>query len=190
MIQQLRLMVLAALYGAIMLGANASFADIEKATAAREETLLKLRFEPPNAPQETAFVDFEGQSLDLADWQGKHLVVNFWATWCAPCKKEMPGLERLNADLGGDLFEVLTIATGRNNPIAMQRFFDEANLETLPLYRDPNFSLANANGVQGLPYSLIIDPNGQIIGRLVGDAEWDSESAYAVIRALIGQSAG
>ena len=185
-----RVFFAATLYGAVLLGANAATADVAQAEAAREGTLLKLRFEAPADPAETVFQTFDGAPLDLADWQGKYLLVNFWATWCAPCKKEMPGLDRLNADLGGADFEVITIATGRNNPVAMRRFFEEAALETLPLHRDPMFELADANGVRGLPYSILFDRKGRIIARMVGDAEWDSESAYAVIRTLLGQSTG
>lgn len=175
-----------ALYGAFLSGANVALADVAQAEALREGTLTKLQFvDPPEAPVRTDFVGFDDTPLDLSDYGGKLVLVNFWATWCAPCKREMPGLDALAGDLGGDGFEVLTIATGRNNPLAMQRFFDDAGLENLPLHRDPGFELAEALGVHGLPYTILLDAQGNILARLRGDAEWDSASARAIIAALI-----
>ena len=146
---------------------------------------LDVHAEPQQLPGET-FTDPEGNAYTLADYAGKIVLVNFWATWCAPCREEMPDLDALNADLGGEDFEVVTIATGRNPPPAMQAFFEEIGVDSLPLHRDPGSELAREMGVLGLPITVILNPDGEEVARLRGDAEWDSESARAVIGALIG----
>ena len=133
-----------------------------------------------------AFQGPDGKAMTLADFKGKTILVNLWATWCAPCRKEMPALAALQDALGGDSFEVVTIATGRNPPPAMQAFFEEIGVDSLPLHRDPGSVLAREMGVLGLPITVILNPEGEEVARLRGDAEWDSESARAVIGALIG----
>lgn len=127
----------------------------------------------------------EGGTGQLSDYKGKYILLNFWATWCAPCRKEMPQLSALQTDMGGDDFEVVTLATGRNPPPAMKSFFKEIGVENLPLHRDPKQQIARKMAVLGLPISLILNPEGQEIARLSGDADWSSDSAKAIIRALI-----
>jgi len=175
------------LYMALALGANAAAADTAALEALREGDMKKLMFHsaPAPAPQ----VEFEredGSAATLADYQGKHVVLNFWATWCAPCREEMPMLSNLQAEMGGDDFAVVTIATGRNPPPAMKTFFDEIGVDNLPLHRDPKSALARQMGVFGLPITVILDPQGNEIARLQGDAHWDSDSAKAIIGALVG----
>jgi thiol-disulfide isomerase/thioredoxin len=117
------------------------------------------------------------------------VLVNFWATWCAPCRKEMPQLNALQKEFGGDDFQVLTIATGRNSEEGIKRFFEEAGVDSLPRHQDPKQKLASQMGVFGLPISVLLDREGREIARLQGDAEWDSESARAIIAALIKEDA-
>ena len=95
-------------------------------------------------------------------------------------------LSALQEEFGGDDFEVLTIATTRNPPPAMQAFFEEIGVENLPLHRDPGSTLAREMAVLGLPVTVILNPEGEEIARLQGDADWSSDSAKAVIRALTG----
>ena len=134
---------------------------------------------------EAEFQTFDGAPATLETYEGKHVVFNFWATWCAPCRKEMPMLQELQAEFGGENFAVVTIATGRNNPAAMRKFFADIAVENLPLYRDPKQIMSRQIGVLGLPATLILDPQGREIARMVGDAEWDSPSAKAMISALL-----
>ena len=151
-------------------------------------SMKKLTFHSAAKPvPEAIFLTEEGGEATLADYQGKYLLVNFWATWCAPCRKEMPMLAALQSEYGGENFEVLTIATGRNPPPAMKAFFAEIGVDNLPLHRDPKQVVARAMGVAGLPVSVLIDPEGREIARMLGDAEWDSPSARAMIEALIAQ---
>ncbi|MGR3494606.1 TlpA disulfide reductase family protein [Citreimonas sp.] len=178
---------LALIYTAAIMLANPATADIGAAQDALSGSMKKLVFHEEPQPAGTSdFTTFEGEPLNLSDWQGKWTVVNFWATWCAPCRKEMPMLDALQDEFGGDDFEVVTIATTRNPPQAMQAFFEEIGVQHLPLHRDEGSTLAREMGVLGLPVTVILNPEGQEVARLRGDAEWDSDSARAMIRALTG----
>ncbi|MCV6591481.1 MAG: TlpA family protein disulfide reductase [Silicimonas sp.] len=174
----------AVLYTGLALCANAALADIEDLRALREGSMKKLVFADPRAVSDTAFTDPDGGEFRLSDYEGKHVLVNFWATWCAPCRKEMPMLSELQEEFGGDAFEVVTIATGRNSVPGIRKFFEEIGVDNLPLFLDPKQKLARDMAVLGLPITLILDPEGQEIARMRGDAEWNSESAKAIIRAL------
>ena len=178
----------AVLYTALALGANIAFADQAALDALRAGTMKKLVFTEPSEVSQIAFTDPEGGEHRLADWQGKIVLVNFWATWCAPCRKEMPMLDALQAEFGGEDFEIVTIATGRNLLPGITRFFDEVGVTRLPILLDPKQELAREMAVFGLPISIILNRDGLEIARLRGDAEWDSESARAIVAALIGQS--
>ncbi|CAN0589718.1 unnamed protein product, partial [Ectocarpus sp. 12 AP-2014] len=175
----------AVLYTALMLCANAALADIATLEALREGTMKKLRFVEPVAVSNEAFTHADGGEHTLEQFKGKHIVLNFWATWCAPCRKEMPMLSELQTEFGGNTFEIVTIATGRNELAGIRRFFDEIAVDNLPIYLDPRQKLAREMGVLGLPVTLVIDPDGNEIGRMIGDAEWNSESAKAIIKSLI-----
>ena len=127
----------------------------------------------------------DGSAASLDQFKGKFIVLNFWATWCAPCRAEMPMLEELQVELGGDDFEVVTLATGRNSPAGIVKFFAEAGITTLPRHQDPKQALAREMAVLGLPITVILDREGREIARLQGDAEWNSDSAKAILSALI-----
>ena len=163
-------------------------APCSSAEALRDGDMKKLIFHStPEAVTDAPFdlADGAGQG-SLADYDGKHVLVNFWATWCAPCRHEMPMLSELQTAFGGDDFEVVTIATGRNPPQAMKAFFAEIGVDNLPLHRDPRSKIAREMGVLGLPVTMVLDENGQEIARLVGDANWSSDAAQAIMRSLMG----
>ena len=182
----MRFISAAVLYTALAVGANAALAGTAELEALRDGSMKKLAFvaEPTEVPS-TTFTDVTGAEHSLADWQGKYVLVNFWATWCAPCRKELPALDALNRDFGGDDFEVVTIATGRNLVPAIERLFAEVGVESLPILLDPKLALSREMGVLGLPVSVILDPEGREIARMSGDAEWNSDSARAIIGALL-----
>lgn len=173
--------LLVVLYTALILGANPAAAEI---SALRDGDMKKLALhETPVAVPEVVLLDAEDGEHSLAEYRGKWVVLNFWATWCAPCRREMPSLERLQAAMPG--LAVVPVATGRNAVAGIRRFFDEAGVTTLPIRRDPASELARAMGVMGLPVTVILNPEGQEVARLIGDAEWDSASAKAVLGALM-----
>lgn len=93
-------------------------------------------------------------------------------------------LSALQAELGSDSFAVVTLATGRNAPPAMKKFFEEIGVDNLPLHRDPKMQVSRGMGVLGLPVTVILNPEGQEIARLQGDADWSSDSAKAILTAL------
>lgn len=130
------------------------------------------------------FTAADGASLTLDAFAGRHVLVNFWAPWCAPCREEMPELSDLQARLGGATFEVVTIAVGRNRKGTMERFLREVGVENLPLHTDPGSDLSGAMGVLGLPLTVLIDPDGREIARLQGAADWASPEAFKLIQYL------
>ena len=177
--------LLAVLYTSLMLGANAGHADVAAADAVRAGDMRKLAFHasPVDLP-DVGLMDETEAPRTLADYKGQWVVLNFWATWCAPCRKEMPSLQALDAAMGDD-FSVVTIATGRNSVDAINAFFNEAGVTTLPKLRDPKSELARNMGVLGLPLTVILNPEGQEVGRLIGDADWNSADAKAMLAALM-----
>ena len=177
---------LAVLYTALALGANAAAAQPAALDGLIEGDMRKLVFaSEPLAAGEAVITDLDDAEFRLSDWRGKIVLLNFWATWCAPCRAEMPALDALNAEFGGEDFAVLTVATGRNPPQAMRAFFEETGIATLPLLRDPRQMLAREMAVMGLPVSVILDREGREIARMTGDADWHSDSARAIVRALL-----
>ncbi|MGI3169190.1 TlpA disulfide reductase family protein [Pseudooceanicola sp. C21-150M6] len=165
--------------------ATANIAAAEPGIAAlRDGDLRKLVVH--DDPQPLADVAFQGPDGDvsLAEYRGKIVLLNFWAIWCAPCREEMPTLETLARDMGGEEFAVVTLATGPNAPPAIDGFFDDIGVESLPKYRDPKSALARASGVLGLPVTVILDREGRELARLTGTADWSSQSARDIIAAL------
>ncbi|PRY24305.1 thiol-disulfide isomerase/thioredoxin [Aliiruegeria haliotis] len=178
----------AMVYTGLAVLANPASADVETAAALREGDMKKLVLhEAPKDAIDVVVVDIAGQSYSLADKRGQWLVVNFWATWCAPCRKEMPTLSNLQTMMDGKPVEVVTIATGRNNPQAIRKFFEDIGVTNLPDYLDPKQKVARQFGVMGLPVTVVLDPEGREVGRLIGDAHWDSDSALAILEALAAE---
>ena len=165
-------------------------ATLATPAAALEEALLtgtmeRLEVVAPMAPPVTGFVREDGSAGDLSDYAGQVVVLNFWATWCAPCRAEMPSLQALDDALGDEGLAVVPIAFGRHNPEAMARFWEEAGIETLPLHRDPETDLAQAMGVPGLPTTIVLDREGRVVARLKGEADWAAPETLALMRALL-----
>lgn len=174
------------LYMALLAFANGAAAGPVDWQGVRDAGLPKLAdLAEPKAAPDVALTDPADAEHRLADWRGKVLLVNFWATWCAPCREEMPSLDALQGALGGDDFQVLTVASGRNPPPAIDRFFEEEGIANLPKLMDPRQQLARAFGVAGLPVSVLIDRDGREVARLIGDADWNSPAAHSVIEQMI-----
>jgi len=153
--------------------------------AARGEMTKLLPANSPGRAPDQPFFDATGQAFSLADFRGKVVLVNFWATWCAPCRAEMPSLERLHNAFGSEDFTVLAISIDRGGAAAAQPFLDDIGVSALPVFYDPKGALSRAWGIYGLPVTVLMDREGREIARMVGPAEWDSQDAKAVIRAAI-----
>lgn len=139
----------------------------------------------PEALPEARFQDANGVEKTLADWRGKVVLLNLWATWCAPCRKEMPALDRLQKELGSPKFEVVAISIDRTGLAGARKFLDETAVKSLAVYADPTTRLSSVLKAIGLPSTLLLDSEGREIGRLVGPAEWDSEDAKRLIRSVL-----
>ncbi|KAB2919503.1 MAG: TlpA family protein disulfide reductase [Hyphomicrobiaceae bacterium] len=139
----------------------------------------------PEELGEVKFQDGTGTERTLAQWHGKVVLLNLWATWCAPCRKEMPALDRLQKELGSDSFEVVAISVDRTGLPGARKFLEETKVESLALYVDPTARLATTLRAVGLPATLLLDRQGREIGRLLGPAEWDSEDAKRLIRSAL-----
>ncbi len=184
----------AVLYVALALGANplaGGTLDREALMAAREGEMRKLAIHkvPERLPIFT-LLDMEDADRSLDEFHGKYVLLNFWATWCAPCRKEMPSLDALQEELGSDAFEVVLVAAGRNPKPAISKFFKDAEINTLKTLRDPTQQLVNLMGVFGLPITVILNPEGDEIARMRGDADWHSPEAVAFLQTLINGEGG
>ena len=178
----------ALLYTALLFGANAAFAGAVDWQAAKDAGLVKLvPAEEPAPVSDVEFTDPKGGTHTLADYKGKVVLLNFWATWCAPCREEMPSLDALQKAKGGEDFEVLTVASGRNTAAAINRFFQESGVTGLPTLTDPQMALARAFGVMAMPATILIDAEGNEVARMTGDADWSSPAALALVDQMLSE---
>lgn len=140
------------------------------------------------APQDLppiSFQDEAGNTLTLDDWRGRYVLLNLWATWCVPCREEMPTLDNLQAALGSERFEVLALSIDRGGTTAVRRFYDEIGISNLRLVIDASGRAGFDLGVVGLPATVLIDPDGREVGRLVGPAEWDAPEMLDFLHNLV-----
>jgi thiol-disulfide isomerase/thioredoxin len=145
----------------------------------------------PEALADVTFVDATGAGRSLKDFRGKTVLLNLWATWCAPCREEMPSLDRLEKELGSDTFQVVALAVDRSGVDAARKFLDGIKVENLKVFADPTTKSGSALKVVGMPTTILIDKEGREIGRLPGPAEWDSANAKQLVReAIAGTAAG
>ena len=140
--------------------------------------------ESPRTLNPSPILTGDGKEEQLSAHFGPVLVVNFWATWCAPCRKEMPSLDRLQAEFEIDDVKVLAIASGRNEEAKIDAFLDSVDVHNLAIRLDPTLSVASSLLVRGLPVTLLLNRKGEEVARLTGDAEWDSPSALRIVKLL------
>ena len=141
----------------------------------------------PRALLSPPFVDGGGRNLTLADFRGRVVLLNVWATWCVPCREEMPTLDALLGRLGGPDFHVLPLSIDEGGLEPVRRFYTEIGIRHLDTYLAESVRALAAFAVAGLPTTILIDREGRERGRLVGPAEWDSPDAVAQIQSLIGE---
>jgi thiol-disulfide isomerase/thioredoxin len=157
-----------------------------------EVAALTVASKPLKLP-DLAFEDSSGQPKKLSDWQGKTVLVNLWATWCVPCRKEMPALDRLQTRLKGPNFEVVAINIDTRDPEKPKNFLKDGNLTALGFFSDDKAKvfqdLRGIGRALGMPTSVLVDAKGCEIATIAGPAEWDSDDALTLIRAAVGPAA-
>jgi thiol-disulfide isomerase/thioredoxin len=160
------------------------------APLARGEVAAVAVANTPKTLPALTFKDGNGAEKTLADWRGRAVLFNLWATWCVPCRKEMPALDALQAKLGGPGFEVVTVNIDTRDPEKPKAWLKEVGIDRLAYYADNSakvFQDLKAVGKAfGMPTTLIVDPNGCELGYLAGPAEWASEDALRLVRAALG----
>jgi thiol-disulfide isomerase/thioredoxin len=152
---------------------------------------LLIRPKPVDLP-DFSFADADGNPKSLADFSGKVVLLNIWATWCVPCREEMPAFDALETKLGGKDFEVVAVNIDKGGPDKAAAFLKETGATHIDLYTDPSGRLFSTLKAVGMPTTLLIDRNGKEIARLVGPADWASPEAVAVMQAAIdaGRASG
>ena len=173
-----------AIVAAFAMQSSIPWASSDQGAAVIADAQVALGFEltiPAKRLKDVRFTDAEGALVTLEDKRGTVVLINFWATWCPPCVREMPSLEQLQAELGGDGFEVLAISEDRE-AAAIAPFYKHFGLNELGGYHDPYGRLARQLKVTGFPTTILVDHRGFEVGRVMGAAEWDSPESLALMR--------
>jgi thiol-disulfide isomerase/thioredoxin len=163
-----------------------ALADIGPALLTGSLAKMQLVQPPKPLPADLSFVDADGKPVELSAYKGKVVLLNFWATWCAPCVKEMPSLDKLQGEIGKDKFIVLPLSLDGPSKPKVKPFYADKKLENLGIYFDQGKKAMQALDVSVLPTSVLIDSQGRAIARLEGDAEWDKPESLALMKAAVG----
>lgn len=157
---------------------------------ARGEMANFVVHDEPRTLPAVSFMNGEGAEKTLADWRGKVVLLNLWATWCGPCREEMPSLDTLKERMAEEeAFDLVAVSVDKGGPDKPRAFLEEIGVKNLKLYNDPEAKLNVRLKAFGMPTTLLIDRQGREIGRLTGPAEWDTDEAVALIRAAIDRTA-
>lgn len=155
---------------------------------ARTGSVFAMNSQPRDLP-DVSFVDGKEQVTTLQDFRGKIVLLNVWATWCPPCRKEMPTLDRLQSKLGGPDFEVVALSIDQGGASVVKSFYEDENIRALQIYIDKSSDAMTTLGIAAIPATLLIDREGREIGRKIGPAEWDSPEIITLIQAYLAPSA-
>jgi thiol-disulfide isomerase/thioredoxin len=139
----------------------------------------------PEELPDITFTDASGKEIHLSSLKGKTILLNLWATWCGPCREEMPALDHLQKELGGDKFEVVALSLDRGGYEASRKFLDELKASNVTLYADPTAKQGMALKLIGMPTTILINKDGKEVGRLAGSAKWDSPDAKKLVQSAI-----
>jgi thiol-disulfide isomerase/thioredoxin len=169
----------------VLAGAATLYAGIG-AGQGRAAALGQLEEFAPRPLPALSFTDAEGAPKAVADFAGRGLLVNLWATWCGPCVAEMPALDRAQAALAGAGVQVLALSSDRGGRPVVEKFYTERGIKGLGVWLDPRGAAGRALGVRGLPTSVLVNRAGQEVARLEGAAEWDQPEMLERLRALLG----
>lgn len=167
---------------------TASHTDGQASVLAPYAIGAMANFKPEAAPKPVpalAFKDGEGKDVQISDFKGKLILLNLWATWCVPCREEMPALNRLQAAMGSDKFQVLALSVDKDGHDLAKSFLAEVKADHIALYNDPTSRASFAMKAFGLPTTVLLSPEGKEVGRLVGPAHWDGAEAQALIETAL-----
>jgi thiol-disulfide isomerase/thioredoxin len=139
----------------------------------------------PEQLPDITFEDASGKEVHLSSFKGKTILLNLWATWCGPCREEMPALDHLQKELGGDKFDVVALSLDRGGYEASRKFLDDLKAGHVKLYADPTAKQGMALKLIGMPTTILINKDGLEIGRLAGSAKWDSPDAKKLVQSAI-----
>ena len=139
---------------------------------------------PAAEPPDGVFVTADGASHHLSEFKGRGMVVNLWATWCAPCVAEMPSLEALSKALAPQDIAVLPLSSDRGGADAVRAWYDQHDITALPVLLDPKGALARAFNARGIPTTVVINSSGLVVARLEGAADWSDAAAQRLVRTL------
>lgn len=160
-----------------------------EASEPSDGTVASIRtFDPPRVPPFFQFLDASGQTVTLADFRGKVLLLNLWATWCVPCVREMPALDRLQAKFGKEDFVVLPISLDREGRPVVEAFYQRFGIRHLGMYLDPGLSIEVAFPIDVLPANFLFDREGRVTGYVRSYIDWEAPEAEALILRLISLS--
>ena len=166
-----------------MLSEDNKFSVLEEFKVGEMKKLIL--HENPKAVSEEVFYRSNNNPIFLQSFSGSLTLVNFWATWCAPCLDEMPSLSNLQKLKGDKNFKVVTIATMRNSPKSIENFFDKMSIVNLTKYQDPKGKLARSLKIAGLPLTILLNKDNKEVARFIGDADWSSPQALKLIEKAI-----
>jgi thiol-disulfide isomerase/thioredoxin len=166
----------------LLAGGAASLTTGLAAGQARAAGVPELREAEPRALPDAPFLDAEGRERRIAEWHGRGVVINFWATWCPPCVAEMPALDRLAEQVAREGIEVLALSSDRGGRVQVEPFYQRVGLRHLGIWLDPRGAFGRAAGVRGLPTTIIVDRAGMERTRHEGAADWDHPTLVAAIR--------
>jgi thiol-disulfide isomerase/thioredoxin len=164
----------------------ASVATLRKPHAQALQGIDALHLQSPPRKLDLHFTTADGTPRSLADYAGKGIVLNLWATWCVPCVREMPALDDLAKLVAADGVVVLPISSDRGGANVVQNFYTQHDIRNLPVLLDPRGNIGHALNVRGIPTTLLIDGQGQEVGWLEGSADWSSPDAVTVVKRVRG----
>ena len=182
-------LTLVVLYTAFSFCANTALSEDNKFSVLEEFKVGEMKklilHQSPKAISEEVFYRSNNDPIFLQSFSGSLTLVNFWATWCAPCLDEMPSLSNLQKLKGDKNFKVVTIATMRNSPKSIENFFDKMSIVNLTKYQDPKGKLARSLKIAGLPLTILLNKDNKEVARFIGDADWSSPQALKLIEKAI-----
>jgi thiol-disulfide isomerase/thioredoxin len=162
-----------------------TFVATLRIASAQEPPKNFVFLDTPNPATAISFSDAEGRTRSVADFKGKVVLLNVWATWCVPCRTEMPALDRLQASLGGDGFQVVPVSIDRGGLETIRKFYSDIGIRNLAMYVDSSGQVLRQVIAFGLPTTLLIDGAGQEIGRVIGPAEWDAPETIKFVKCFV-----